>query len=266
MGYYYALKAGEDEKIAISFKEQYLPDGEDSSLPSSDFSAIVSMSNKLDSILALFSKGKIPTGTKDPFALRRAALGIIKIVIDRGFKFDLSVDLKELAKGYDSIDLKLLEEFFLDRILNYFDANSSVIQAVLKSGERDIVEISKKVEALDSIVREKDFQNSFSTFKRVANIIKDMRLEDKIVVDEKLFEKDEESKLYASFNSVNSKKYNNYKDELDALFSLKPEIDNFFDNVMVNAEDENVRNNRKNLIATIYQNFKNIADIKEITV
>ena len=266
MGYYYALKAGEDEKIALSFKEQYLPDGEDSLLPSSDFSAVVAMSNKLDSILALFSKGKIPTGTKDPFGLRRAVLGIVKIVIDRKFEFDIEKDLKELAKNYDGVDFNLLETFFLERISRYFDANPSVIQAVLKSGERDIVEISKKIEALNLIVETNEFKDSFSTFKRVANIIKDMNIDTDISVKIELFEKDEEKNLYNALLKVSEKSYNNYKEKLDALFALKPEIDNFFDNVMVNAEDEKIRNNRKNLIALIYKNFNNIADIKEITI
>lgn len=266
MGYYYATLAGEEEQIALSYKEQYLPDGEESASPSSDFSAIVAMSNKLDSILALFSIGKIPTGTKDPFALRRAVIGIVKIVIDRGFKFDINKDLHALAKSYDTIDMTLLEAFFLERISHYEDANPSVIQAVLKSGDRDIVEISKKIEALNLVVEQEHFKESFSTFKRVANIIKDMELESKITVDEKLFIEDAESKLFKAYALVANKNYNNYKDKLEALFALKPEIDSFFDDVMVNVEEVQIKNNRKNLIALIYQNFKNIADIKEITV
>jgi len=266
MGYYYAKEAGEDEEIALSFKEQYLPDGEESDLPSSDFSAIVAMSNKLDSILVFFSKGKIPTGTKDPFGLRRAVLGIVKIAIDRGFSFDVNKDLKALSKNYDEIDLELLETFFLERISRYFEANPSVIHAVLKSGERDIVEISKKIEALNLVVEQEQFKDSFSTFKRVANIIKDMKLQDRITVDDKLFKEDAESALFDAYNLVADKEYDTYKAKLDALFGLKSEIDNFFDHVMVNVEDENIKNNRKNLIALIYQNFKNIADIKEITL
>ncbi len=266
MGYYYAKEAKEDENISKAFKEQYLPDGEKSELPSSDFSAIVALSNKIDSLLALFSKGKIPTGTKDPFALRRAVLGVIRIVIDRGFTFDIREDLQNLAKPYDDFDFKLLENFFLERLSQYIDANPSVITAVFKSGERDIVEIYKKVLALNQVVEQKHFKESFSTFKRVANIIKDMQLEDKISVDEMLFEKDEEGRLYEAFVEVSKKEYKSYKDKLDALFGLKKEIDNFFDKVMVNVEDVKIKNNRKNLIALIYQDFKNIADIKEISI
>ncbi|MCH9813600.1 MAG: glycine--tRNA ligase subunit beta [Epsilonproteobacteria bacterium] len=265
MGYYYAKAAGEDPQIALAFKEQYLPDGEESALPSSDFSAVVAMANKIDSILALFSKGKIPTGTKDPFALRRAVLGIVKIVLDRGFAFDMKTDLQHLASGYDDFDFDQLEAFFLERLSRYFEANPSLIQAVLKSGERDIVEISKKIEALHSIVEADAFKDSFSTFKRVANIIKEMQF-DQIEVDTSLFETSQEQSLYDAYSAVSNRQHQSYKAKLDALFGLKSEIDNFFDHVMVNAEDEKIKNNRKNLIASIYQSFKSVADIKEITL
>jgi len=266
MGYYYASQAGWDASVCLAFKEQYLPDGEDSLLPSSDFSAVVALSYKLDSILALFSKGKIPTGTKDPFALRRAALGVIKIVLDREFAFDLGRDLEILAKDYDDFDTSLLERFFLERMASHIDANPSVIQAVLKSGEKDILQISKKIDALNEIVKKDSFKESFSTFKRVANIIKDVNIEDSLTVDKSLLEEKAELSLYESYLKVSQVEYKSYKENLDVLFSLKGKIDNFFDEVMVNVEDEKVKNNRKNLIALIYKEFKNIADIKEITV
>ncbi len=265
IGYYYAKEAKEDEKISLSFKEQYLPNGENSELPSSDFSAIVSLCAKIDSLLALFSKGKIPTGTKDPFALRRAVLSIVRIVIDRGFAFDIRSDLKNLAKPYDDFDFELLERFFLERLSHFFSANPSVISSVFQSGERDILKISKKIDALNEIVTQKHFKESFSTFKRVANIIEDINLKDLLSIDETLFELCEEKTLHKAYVIVSKKEYKNYKDKLDALFGLKPEIDNFFDKVMVNVKDAKIKNNRKNLIALIYQDFKSIADIKEIS-
>jgi len=266
MGYYYAKAAGEKEELATALKEQYLPDGEDSHLPSSDFSALVAMSHKLDSIMTLFSLGKIPTGTKDPFALRRAAIGIIKIVLDRDFAFDINHDFITLAKGYDNVDSKQIENFFIDRINQYFNVNSSIIQAVLQTGERDIVKISKKIEALDKIVSENDFKSYTTTFKRVANIIKDMDLESAIMIDESLFDVEEEKALYARFKPMQAVEVGDYHDRLKTLFSLKGEIDGFFDSVMVNVEDEKIKQNRKNLILAIYLSFREVADIKEITV
>ncbi len=266
MGYYYAKEQGFDEKIALAIKEQYLPDGEDSPLPSNDFSALVALSYKIDSLLSLFSIGKIPTGTKDPFALRRAVIGIIKIILDRGFSFDIKKDLKELAKGYKEFDFDTLEKFILERIVGFYDVNPSIVWAVLNSGERDIKEIDKKIKALSDIVKKEDFKKDFSTFKRVANIVKDLDLSKTYLVDETLFEKQQERVLYDSYKIINQKEYDDYLQKLEALFGLKPQIDDFFDNVMVNDKDEKIKNNRKALIATIYKAFKEVADIKDITI
>jgi glycyl-tRNA synthetase beta chain len=264
MGYYYATAAKEDESLALALKEQYLPSGEDSELPSNDFSAIVSMSSKIDSILMLFSLGKIPTGTKDPFALRRAVISIIKIVLDRGFSFDIERDLKKLSASYKDFDFLILENFFIERFVQYFNVNPSVIHSVLKSGERDIVEISKKIEALNIIVSREDFREVSSTFKRVANIVKDVK--GKLTIDPTLFSADAEKALFEAFMEVDKKSFDSYLEKLESLFALKPSIDRFFDEVMVNVEDISVKNNRKNLIATIYNAFREIAEIKEVTV
>ncbi len=265
MGYYYALKQGEDALVALAIKEQYLPSGEESELPSNLFSAVVAMAVKIDTLMALFSVGKIPTGSRDPFALRRAAIGIIKIAIDKGLPFDIG-GFDRFMDEYKPFDAKLLEEFFIERLYQLFDVNPSVVKAVIESGERDVVEIAKKIEALAAIVESSDFKEIFTTFKRVANIVKDMQIDGELTVDESLFEKEEEHRLWKRFNEVKDATYPNYEARLDALFGLKHDIDLFFDNVLVNAEDERMRTNRKNLIASIYKEFKKIADIKEISV
>jgi glycyl-tRNA synthetase beta chain len=266
MGYYYAKAFGEENEVALALKEQYLPDGSDSELPSSMFSSIVALAYKLDLIFALFSINKIPTGTKDPFALRRACIGIIKIVLEQNVQFDIKRVFDILSTNYKEIEYSKYEEFFIERIYQYFDVNPSITKSIISTGERDIAQIAKKVEALDEIVNSEEFKIAFSTFKRVANITKDVDLSADLAVDNTLFEKDEESKLYEKFSATASKKYDSYTEELDALFSLKEELDNFFDNVMVNAEDEKIKTNRKNLIGSIYKEFLKISDIKEITV
>ncbi len=265
MGSYYALAQGKSKEVALAIKEQYLPEGEDSSLPSSDLSAIIAMSLKLDTLLKLFSLNEIPTGTKDPFGLRRAVVGLIKIVLDRKFSFDLNNDLKALSSSYKDIDLKRLEEFFIERINQYFKTNPSIIKAVLESGERDILKISKKIEALDSISKREDFKEFTTTFKRVANIVKDMDLEEKSV-DVALFVEAREKELYDDYRRVKDSRFRDYQERLEQLISLKEKIDNFFDDVMVNVEDSALKQNRKNLINNIYLAFREIADIKEITV
>lgn len=266
MGYYYANAAGEDELVAQAIKEQYLPNSEESELPSNIFSSIIALSSKLDSLLALFSIGKIPTGTKDPFALRRAVNGVLKIVLEQNLDFDIRKDLEALKGNYSSFNIADLEKFFLERIYQFFDVNSSIIHAVLESGERDIVTISKKVKALNKITASEGFKDIFSTFKRVANIIKNMDLEKEHEIYESLLTDKYEKELYKAFLKKTQVTYKSFEEQLDSLFGLKPQIDAFFDNVMVNVKEEDVKQNRQNLIASIYKEFKSIADIKEISI
>ena len=267
MGYYYALKAGESEAVALAIKEQYLPEGEDSPLPSTPLSAIVAMSMKLDTLLALFSIEQIPTGSRDPFALRRAVNGIIRIVNEYGFRFDIKKDIAQLAKNYEGeIDLEKLENFILERVKRYYKVNPSIIEAVLASGERELLAMGKKIEALNSLVNSEGFAEVSSTFKRVANITKDIDLAQALHIDETLLEEDAEKSLYTRFQEVSTKKYTSYEEELDALLGLKPELDAFFDSVMVNVDDEALKNNRKALVASIYKAILTIADIKEVSI
>ena len=266
MGYYYALALGEDEQVALAIKEQYLPSGEESGLPSDLFSAIVALAKKIDTLMALFSIGKIPSGSRDPFALRRAANGVIRIVLEYQIPFDIRRVFEEIKSEYKPFDTKRLEEFFIERMYQFYDVNPSVVKAVVESGERDLVELDKKIKALANIVESDDFKEIFTTFKRVANIVKDVDIDEDLLVDETLFESEYEIKLWERFLATLAKEYPDYESRLDALFGLKDAIDLFFDHVLVNAEDERLRRNRKNLIASIYKAFKAIADIKEISV
>lgn len=263
MGHYYAKALNLDSDVCLAIKEQYMPVGEGSELPSSIFSAIVAMAIKLDTLIGLFSVGKIPTGSKDPFALRRAVNGIVRIVLEFDLPFDIDEMIKGLSSGYKEFDLKQLKAFMLERISKSIDMNPSIINAVLASGESDIVKIFKKCEALNSIVSGSDFKDISITFKRVANISKDVSNFD---VDEDKFELDEEKNLYKKFKEITSKNYESYEDNLKALFSLKELLDNYFDKVMVNSDDVSLKNNRLATIGQIYNSFKEIADIKEITI
>ena len=266
MGYYYAKALGEDPLVYTAIKEQYMPVGEGAELPGSVFSSIVAMSIKLDTLLGLFSVGKIPSGSKDPFALRRAVNGIVRIVTEYDLDFDIDGMIELLKANYDPFDSKLLSAFILERINKSLPANPSVIAAVLASGERNIPAIAQKVAALESIVADDTFSEQFSTFKRVANISKDVDLDGELTIDPALFEKEAEVALYTAYEKVLNGNYPDYRSRLEALFGLKVDLDRFFDEVMVNVEDEALRRNRQALIGSIYQSFRQIADIKEITV
>ncbi len=266
MGYYYALAQNEDEMVALAIKEQYLPNGEDAELPSTPVSAVVALANKIDTLIGLFSVDQIPTGSRDPFALRRAVNGIIRIVNAYGFDFDIA-SLKDMfGSEYEQFDYARLQEFFLERINQFYKVNPSIIKAVIAANELQICVIDAKIKALDSIVNSESFSESFSTFKRVANITKDVNLDSELAIDIGLFENEAETALFDAYQRVVFEEYDDYETHFEALFSLKPQLDAFFDKVMVNADDEKIRNNRKHLVSSVYKSFKSVADIKEISI
>jgi glycyl-tRNA synthetase beta chain len=267
MGYYYAKKAGENELLCIAIKEQYLPSIENGKLPSNKFSSIVALCSKLDTLMGLFSINMLPTGSRDPFALRRAAMGIVKICIKQKLPLDLNSVIDNSMKKYKSLDKDVLIEFFNDRLLKIFNkVNPSIIKSVLASEETNIYNVSQKIDALNPIVNSNEFKDISITFKRVGNIIKDININKELIIDESLFNQDEEIELFISYKKVVSKTYISYSDELKALFSLKPKLDNFFEKVFVNHDDKNIKINRKNMIGLVYQAFRKISDIKEITI
>ncbi|NOR58024.1 MAG: glycine--tRNA ligase subunit beta [Sulfurimonas sp.] len=266
MGQYYATAQNEDAEVALAIKEQYLPNGEDSELPSTKVSAVVALATKLDTLIGLFSVNQIPTGSRDPFALRRAVNGILRIVNEYKFDFDLASIESLFASEYDAFDYTQLREFILERINQYYKVNPSIIKAVISAGDLDLCTINAKINALYTIVSSESFSESFSTFKRVANITKDVDMDGELDVNADLFEGDAESSLYNAHKEVTSKTYDSFEAHLDALFSLKPQLDTFFDKVMVNADDEAIKTNRKNLVSSVYKSFKTIADIKEISI
>ena len=268
MGYYYAKEEGKNDLICTALKEQYLPDGENSELPSNTFSCIVAMSNKLDNLMGLFSVGMIPTGSRDPFALRRAAAGIFKIAIEHKLHLDIENIIDNSKEQYPNLNKAQLLEFLNERLYKlYSKVNPSVIRAVLNSsGKNDILSISLKIEALNPLTNSIDFKSASDTFKRVANIIKDLDIDGELNIDSSLLEDEEEKVLFEKFTKISDTIYTTYDEQLDALFALKPQLDNFFDNVFVNHENENIRINRKNIIGNVYNLFRDVADIKEITI
>jgi glycyl-tRNA synthetase beta chain len=265
MGMRYAEKLGENAAVARVIAEQYMPLGENLALPRSEAGAILAIAAKLDSLMALFSIGLIPSGSKDPFALRRAAAGIIRIAIDRGWAFSLSEDFfKNFADHYKDFDLTKLSLFFRERLNGVMGANPSVINAVLAAGEKNLVEISRKVSALETLANRADFRENFAVFKRVANILKDTDTANCGDVNPAIFETNEERDLHTAFNAIGEIK--EYAKLLESLFNLRDPLANFFDAVMVNADDQKIRLNRVALIAAIYNKFLAIADIKEIGI
>ncbi len=273
MGYYYALKQNENESVALSVKEQYLPASENAPLPSSVFSAIVALSLKLDSLFSLFSVGKIPSGSKDPFALRRLSFGLLKIVAHYGLGFDLKADLKNLFEKvgvYQSFDLEILEKFLLERFNNLIDCNPSIIRSVLNTNERDIVKIIQKVKALKRFLDDpKNAQKKellFSAFKRLANINKDRNPNESSEFSISLFKELQEHALFEAFNAIKTSAFESLDSKIEAYFGLHAPLEEYFKSVLVMDKDIEIQKNRKNFLWSVYQSFLEIGDIKEIAI
>ncbi|GAA9089513.1 glycine--tRNA ligase subunit beta [Helicobacter pylori] len=273
MGYYYALKQNENELVALSVKEQYLPASENAPLPSSVFSAIVALSLKLDSLFSLFSVGKIPSGSKDPFALRRLSFGLLKIVAHYGLGFDLKADLKNLFERvgvYRSFDLEVLEKFLLERFNNLIDCNPSIIRSVLNTNERDIVKIIQKVKALKRFLDDpKNAQKKellFSAFKRLANINKDRNPNESSEFSISLFKELQEHALFEAFNAIKTSAFESLDSKIEAYFGLHAPLEEYFKSVLVMDKDIEIQKNRKNFLWGVYQSFLEIGDIKEIAI
>ncbi|GAA7507286.1 glycine--tRNA ligase subunit beta [Helicobacter pylori] len=273
MGYYYALKQNENESVALSVKEQYLPASENAPLPSSVFSAIVALSLKLDSLFSLFSVGKIPSGSKDPFALRRLSFGLLKIVAHYGLEFDLKADLKNLFEKvgvYQKFDLEVLEKFLLERFNNLIDCNPSIIRSVLNTNERDIVKIIQKVKALKRFLDDpKNAQKKellFSAFKRLANINKDRNPNESSEFFISLFKESQEHALFEAFNAIKTSAFESLDSKIEAYFGLHAPLEEYFKSVLVMDKDIEIQKNRKNFLWGVYQSFLEIGDIKEIAI
>jgi len=261
MGSYYAAHAGLADHVCRAIREQYLPSGEDSELPSGVFSSVIAVAMKFETLLGLFSINKVPSGNKDPYALRRAATGLIKILLNQRLSFDANALAQKLAPNYKKFDISKLLDFMKDRLYGIFDKiNPSVIKACIASGENDLLRLSKAIKALGEIAAAADFAENFATFKRLANIIKDEKIG---AVDENLFEHDAERALNAAFRAIKLNE-NDVSGYLRSLFGLKGVIDDFFDNVMINVQDAAIRANRIANIGQIYRAFLQFADIKEI--
>ena len=212
--------------------------------------------------------------------MRRAASGIIKIAVELKMSLNLDEILNAVAQNYAKFDTNSVKEFIFDRFYSLNGVNPSVIKAVLSSKNADLLFLHNAICALGEIVNEPNFTQNFDTFKRIANITKDEK-EFKII-DEKLFQKDAERALFSEFNEVISKEFDTkfqtaqisnsdfgtlkLKSHLQNLFALKPQIDTFFEDVIINAKDELIKNNRLALLGAIYREFLKIADIKEISL
>jgi glycyl-tRNA synthetase beta chain len=276
MGREYALHGGEDQEVANAIAEHYLPTQAGGELPASDIGAFVSLADKIDTICGCFSVGLIPTGSADPYALRRSALGVINIILEKGYREKLS-DL--IGASLDLLAAKLnrpqadvyrdVLEFFKVRFINLMADRypADAVDAVVAVSFDDIVEAGAKIAALSEFRKREDFGPLAVAFKRVCNIVKD-GVETQVSAG--LFQDPAEGALYHSLQSVSGKvakavAAGDYVAALSEIATLKDGVDHFFEKVMVMAEDEKVRANRLALLTGIARLFGQVADFARLS-
>lgn len=278
MGMVYASLAGENEIVSLAIYEQYLPRFLGDDLPTTTAGAVISIADRLDSISGLFAIGIQPTGSQDPFALRRSALGIIKIILDKRLKLSLQelidyalyiqVEENRLTFDYEKVKMEI-SEFFLGRIKSMFlDAGirHDIIEAVTQTEIDDIYDMKIKADKLNQwLLNTKDKDEVLSAFNRVATLAKNSKTSD--VNIELLSEHGIE--LYNRYKDIeeDTLKYINKKEydkALELLASLKEPIDLFFENVMVMTEDEALKINRLALLRKIYDTMIKVSDLSLI--
>ena len=276
MGREYALHGGEEPEVANAIAEHYLPTQAGGELPASDIGAFVSLADKMDTICGCFSVGLIPTGSADPYALRRSALGVINIILEKGYRLGLndfiasSLELlaAKTSRPRDEVQRDVLEFFrvrFVNLLADRYPADA--VDAVVAISFDDLVLACAKIGALSEFRKRDDFGPLAVAFKRVCNIVKDGV---DTPVSEALFEDPAEGELYRALHAVSGQvaeavASGDYLAALSGIATLKGGVDLFFEKVMVMAEDEKVRTNRLALLTGIARLFGQLADFARLS-
>jgi glycyl-tRNA synthetase beta chain len=222
-------------------------------IPRGGVGRIVALADKLDTLRGCFRVGLIPTGSRDPFALRRAAQGVVKILVEGGFR----TPLLDLLEG----DLRLIA-FFLDRVKFYFrdfrGFQYDEVNAAMAAGWSNLMDLEARLERIRKLRPTPDFEPLAASFKRIRNILEQAKFEEGGAIDESLLEAGPERELFEEYGKIAGQPIEN------TIVRLRPKVDLFFDKVLVNAPDASVRQNRLTLLHTLLAEFSTMADFSEI--
>jgi glycyl-tRNA synthetase beta chain len=274
MGRYYAQHESLDNDVAFAIEDHYKPRFAGDELPRNQVGICVALADKLETLVGLFSIGEKPTGDKDPFALRRQALGIIRLLIDANLPLSFSALVQTVAKlfGGDEVAIAAIKEFCFDRLsVNLRDQGASPqeVDAVLSLVPDLLSEVPKRLEAVRVFAGLPEASALAAANKRVGNILKKVEGEVKAEVNANLLHEPAEKALAETLGKVKPQadqlfEAGDYTASLQALAALKAPVDDFFDNVMVNADDPALKANRLGLLATLHQAMNRVADLSKL--
>ncbi|HLB25543.1 MAG TPA: glycine--tRNA ligase subunit beta, partial [Nitrospirota bacterium] len=273
MGGEYARRTGEREEVAKAIVEHYMPRFSGDDVPSTPAGTAVSIADKMDTIAGIFSVGKIPTGSEDPYALRRQALGVIAMILRGGFRVSIKALVNEAvaalgAKGGERLAADILE-FFRQRVSNQLASEGfeyDTVDAVLAREFDDIIDARSRVAAISEFRKAAEFGPFITAFKRVANIIPEGYAGK---LDEALLKEFAEKDLFAHYLDIKDDVYamidgGRYGEALNKIAAVRPFVDKFFDDVMVMDKDEAVKSNRLALLSLLAGMFFKVADLKKV--
>jgi len=274
MGYHYALNDGEDQEVALAQNEQYMPRFAGDELPKTAPGIAVAIADRLDTLTGLFGINQPPTGSKDPFALRRAALGVLRIIVERELDLDLRDLLKIAADNHNSLPARDgLEDKVLDFMLDRFRAwyedagiNAEVFLSVLALKPSRPLDFDRRVKAVNHFRTLDEASALAAANKRVSNILNKQGVEGTAEINAALLAEKTEKTLATAIESQKALlaplfAEGKYQEALESLSSLREPVDAFFDNVMVMADDEAVKNNRLAILSQLRALFLGVADI-----
>lgn len=273
MGRYYALNEKISEEVAFAIEDHYKPRFSGDTLPRNPVGDIVAIADKIETLIGLFSIGEKPTGDKDPFALRRQVIGIIRILTEKNIGLNLNTTISDSIKATKLAESKDLNSFIYDRISNFFKDQGYAaldIEAVLAIDSGLISEIPKRLNAIKEFSQLPESKDLASANKRVGNILKKADFKSALKIDPALLKDIAEVNLYKTLDLVDAearKEYlaNNYSSSLKLLCKLKNPIDQFFNDVMVNVEDESLKMNRLALLEKLYSAMNLVADLSKLS-
>lgn len=282
MGGFYARQEGLDERVALGIEEFYFPAASGGRLPATEEGAIASLAGKLDALCGCFAAGLIPTGSADPFALRRQATGVLRILMEKQLQLDLEAALRRSLSAQPlALDeprrakiLEDLREFIWARAQGLFEEmgyRSDEIRSVRAAAFSHLPRTLLRLAAVHAVRRDPAFEPLAAAFKRASNILRQAKMGDNGGLEPERFRLSEAPEL-ALFDSLcelegrlrEKIEEGSFEEGLRALVSLKPRVDAFFEGVMVMAEDEGLRAQRLALLARLVRLFKSVADLSEI--
>lgn len=277
MGKYYALHDGEAPEVAEAIMEQYLPVHSGDRIPGTEIGAVISLSDKLDNIVSFFSIGLSPTGSEDPFALRRQAIGVIAILTGKGFNLPLGLLIKKAAHNLRNKKGSVCDEvlsFFTQRIETLFSSQGysyDMVQSVLHlAGDTNLTEIRERLEALKNFKAETAYNDLLLSLKRVNNIVAPHETKETISAPKKrLFSETHEKQLYNELLAIKPGIHDmickrNFHEALTLLITLIGPINVFFDNVLVMDKNNEIRLNRLCLLNEIWSTALSVADFSKL--